>query len=379
MLLFDLLREISNNSILATEYLNHPIKLESAARISSLNLIVYRSMLPSYRDHIDHSKIVSAQTHTDIEQIRFQLETSINELSVSQRDILYAIRYDRQSIESIANNKNQSEESVSNDFQSAVKHLMVPSEADKQLLESPHFNQIVLFLSRSLIDDEIESLNSWREESVEHEQFFFQVYTTWLDLGVVMDTNEIQVNLSRVRGKLEEVQETVTLPHKRKRTNLLLGLLLVLATASVYLALHFNSAQKIIEQSGKDASIIVLEDGTCIEPAENCTIAYPEHFASGIRKISLNGEARVKVASDPQRLFVIELENGRLETDAAELEVIHSPTGDSTIINVSTGTVILSRKKGEEELALKDVTIGIIDGNGDVYPSQSIPSKTLPE
>ena len=89
-------------------------------------------------------------------------------------------------------------------------------------------------------------------------------------------------------------------------------------------------------------SVLTLPDGSTVKLNANTKIEYPEHFASGIRKIKLSGEAFFEVTKDSMRPFRIETSNASVEVLGTSFNVSAYPESDKVEVNVETGKVKLS-------------------------------------
>jgi len=108
----------------------------------------------------------------------------------------------------------------------------------------------------------------------------------------------------------------------------------------------FNILQKepSIQQFTTTTSIsdaYQLPDGTTVVLNRNSVVKYPEHFAGGIREISIFGEAFFEVSHNPDKPFVIHASGLDIKVVGTSFNVEAPKGGDFVKVTVNTGKVLV--------------------------------------
>ncbi|NQY11365.1 MAG: FecR domain-containing protein [Flavobacteriales bacterium] len=83
-----------------------------------------------------------------------------------------------------------------------------------------------------------------------------------------------------------------------------------------------------------------LADGTSISLNKNSTLSYPESFDDNVRLVKLKGEGYFEVESDPNKPFIIEVGNTRVQVMGTKFNVNGYNT-DSIVVTVTEGSVLV--------------------------------------
>jgi transmembrane sensor len=90
-------------------------------------------------------------------------------------------------------------------------------------------------------------------------------------------------------------------------------------------------------------TVISLPDGSTVKLNASTRIEYPDHFAAGVRKIKLSGEAFFEVTRDTAHPFIIETANASVEVLGTSFNVSAYPGTEKVEVNVKTGKVKLTQ------------------------------------
>lgn len=110
-------------------------------------------------------------------------------------------------------------------------------------------------------------------------------------------------------------------------------------TEEVKLAVLKDTAQWLNRQNGKGTrAVIELGDGSKIWLNADSRISYPEVFGKYSREVYLNGEAFFKVTGNPDRPFIVHLNNGMVKVLGTSFNV-RAYDNEPVQTSVSTGKV----------------------------------------
>ncbi|OFY41778.1 MAG: hypothetical protein A2X18_10685 [Bacteroidetes bacterium GWF2_40_14] len=97
---------------------------------------------------------------------------------------------------------------------------------------------------------------------------------------------------------------------------------------------------------------LTLEDGTRIWINSETNIQYPVSFNGGKRTVRLQGEAYFEVAHNPDKPFIVELDNAKIKVLGTSFNIKAYKEDLSLTTTLAEGKVSFSSKSGEENLVL---------------------------
>ena len=87
---------------------------------------------------------------------------------------------------------------------------------------------------------------------------------------------------------------------------------------------------------------IILEDSTEVWLNSDSKLFYPQHFASGERKVKVAGEAYFKVRKDDTRPFFVETADQMIHVYGTSFNVRDYPDDPCAFITLESGSIALS-------------------------------------
>lgn len=196
-------------------------------------------------------------------------------------------------------------------------------------------DKLAKYFSGECSQDEIEHIESWRNESSDNSKEFFEAKNIW---------TAMQANPAPNRDFLEEILNKP----KGKSVQIGSSWIKYAAAAAVVLALVF--AIKVMMSS--DDGIQKLADGSEIALHGESTIE-SVNITDQIREVRLTGKAYFDIARDETRPFVIVTENARIEVLGTSFVV--DATTEKTEVCVESGLVALIKPgyQGSTDLSVE--------------------------
>lgn len=175
----------------------------------------------------------------------------------------------------------------------------------------------------------------------------------------VWESNKVEIQefdskqaVKRIKAELqlrkENTKKTIPLYLRLSRIAAVFILLICAAGAS-YFSWEAISKPEFVEHTNtsKQATELLLPDGTKIWLNKGATVLFPEKFKYSKREVQLKGEAFFQVQRDVDRPFLITAENALIEVIGTSFNVLSNL--NSTTVDVTTGKVQLSSKLGNSK------------------------------
>lgn len=212
-------------------------------------------------------------------------------------------------------------------------------------------------------DKERAELMSWVNENIENEILFFETQKNWEILNFKNNMKEVNVDSAweKLKDRIEKDQRQQVNLVKTKVFHMssfmkyaALGLLLIglgIVTSKIYKSINSHS---LIEYYADNNSLseVVLNDGTKVTLYSNSKIIYPKEFNSNVRSVKLEGEAFFDVTKNPDKPFVIEVQNTEVKVLGTSFNINANLPDNKVEVFVETGMVQVTRKNGKEESAI---------------------------
>jgi transmembrane sensor len=145
-----------------------------------------------------------------------------------------------------------------------------------------------------------------------------------------------------------------------------IGLYLYYSTpARTYLV---RLAWDVKQNSKGERSKITLADGTTVWLNAESTLKYPEEFSPGSREVYLSGEAFFNVAKNPQKPFIIHLNNGKVRVLGTSFNVKAFDNDNIIETSVVTGKVAFIPEKFKADISPD--TVLLLPNHKAVYSKQ---------
>lgn len=112
----------------------------------------------------------------------------------------------------------------------------------------------------------------------------------------------------------------------------------------------FSPREMISVRAGDELVLLTLEDGSRVSLNSNSEIFYPEKFRSGKREVLLKGEAFFEVEKNPNKPFLINIEEkAMVEVLGTSFNIRSERSGEAISVLVVEGRVALSEADGETD------------------------------
>jgi ferric-dicitrate binding protein FerR (iron transport regulator) len=238
-----------------------------------------------------------------------------------------------------------------------------------------YWDLIAKYYSDECTQQEINDLLEWKNENTDNQILFNQVKEDLEIINLNVSMNKINVDSAweKLRDRIQEDEQIVPIIEEEKNRIFTFSAILKYAaviillisvgffTAKVYQNISDNG--KMVEYvSLSDLSKeIVLPDGSTVLLNANSKISYPNAFASNERRIKLEGEAFFDVTKNPDRPFIIEVNEAEVKVLGTSFNVNSNTSEHKIEVFVETGLVQLSRKRNnEEKILIKPGNVGIM-------------------
>ncbi len=213
---------------------------------------------------------------------------------------------------------------------------------------------IVGYLTNDISEDELLTLNNWRNASVQNQEEFDHIKYLWEKSSHIKMFKEVDV-----MGDLEKVKRSLNLYHNtnNKKINLFIGFRRIAAIILPFIILSslgylywnvpgfgrltsFKSNNKIEHLVLPDSSVVVLN--------KNSEVVYNKSIASqDLREICLKGEAFFEVVHNDTR-FVVNVQNTKVSVLGTKFNV--NQLEDKLFVSVVSGKVAVDAYKKQVEL-----------------------------
>lgn len=234
-----------------------------------------------------------------------------------------------------------------------------------------YWDLIAKYFANECIDEEVDLLNQWIEQSTEHKNLFNEVKN---DLEIINKYKAMErVNVDSAWDNLKSrIEADEKHEEKKKRTINFNRVLRYAAMIVVIAGLGFLFNMIYQENFGyysfteytadnETSNEIVLPDGTKVYLNENSSLKYPEGFNGTQRKVKLTGEAFFDVTKNKEKPFIIDVKNAEIRVLGTSFNVRTNIDDSDVEVYVETGMVEVSRKKsGENNILVDPGNVGIV-------------------
>lgn len=223
---------------------------------------------------------------------------------------------------------------------------------------------------------EEKKLRQWLDEDPKHKEFFENIKSSWsADPGKLSETFlfDYQSGLGKLRNKLDKERSRSVLkavPKKNKalkHTWAMAAAILMVLSLSVFGTLYLwdstGSAMSSYATSDVEQRIITLADGSVVRLNRDSKIDVMYDPDTPVREVYLEGEAFFDVAGDPDRPFVIYMEDAVVEVLGTSFNI---KEGEEVMVAVRDGKVALRHREHEDKSAahLTAGQIGLLSKTG---------------
>ncbi|MCK5701207.1 MAG: FecR domain-containing protein, partial [Cyclobacteriaceae bacterium] len=222
--------------------------------------------------------------------------------------------------------------------------------------ESEHIEYLDLItkkLSGEISFDEGEKLEVWLAEDNENQQIFDSYRATWNELDRVKDksSREIDMEWERLENAIDfeaparETAERSLFGNLYRYAAVLLFMLV--AAFVLYFYLNNNPQEQLVAEV--QIQEVELSEGSKVTVNSNSKLTYPKKFEHDKRVVALSGEAFFEVAKDPNRPFIINAGEIRVEVLGTSFNVKARENHENVEVTVSSGKVAVYRPENPDE------------------------------
>lgn len=210
------------------------------------------------------------------------------------------------------------------------------------------------------------TLNNWREEREEHEQYFRQFEFIWAESKKLkhpkdIDENEAWTRLqSRISNTKKDVVESKKIIGLNWRSVLKIAALIVVLLGGSLLIYQQQSSRIISLDTANQVRTETLPDGSLVTLNKNAHFEYPKNFSGDTRKVLLVGEAFFNISPNKEKPFIIDANGVQVKVVGTSFNV--KTNAQKTEVIVETGIVEVS--KNENSIRLKPQEKAIVNASG---------------
>lgn len=222
--------------------------------------------------------------------------------------------------------------------------------------ESEHIEFLDLItkkLSDEISLDEGQKLDDWLGQKKENQQIYDSYQATWNEMDRVKGKSSREIDMEWKR--LENAIDFGAAIQKTKERSLLgnmyryaaVLLFMIVAAFVLYFYLNNNPQQQLIAEL--QIQEVKLSEGSKVTVNSNSKLTYPKKFEKDKRVVVLSGEAFFEVAKDPNRPFIINVGEIRVEVLGTSFNVKALENHDNIEVTVSSGKVAVYRPENPDE------------------------------
>lgn len=239
---------------------------------------------------------------------------------------------------------------------------------------------IIRSLSKTANAEELKTLNSWLKESPENLAPYAQMEEIWYSKENI-STGKIHVGWQQLMTNLNH-------PHKGEFKNKYSKKNLIpywtRYAAAVFVGVLISSGLWVFNQksvlSDQETSLfiqnvvynrtgvqqVVLPDNSIVWINENSKLTYPNEFSENKRIVALEGKAFFDISKNPDKPFVVSLENLDVKVTGTEFYV-ESSSYETSVALISGGVNLVTKTNNDNSFNLKPGQIGTLDNlSGDL-------------
>lgn len=129
--------------------------------------------------------------------------------------------------------------------------------------------------------------------------------------------------------------------------------LLILVASGIVFNYYASRNSELKFQTSEETLAVSLPDGSTVTLNKNSQLTYPRGFDRKTRSVTLQGEAFFEVARNPQKPFIISVNNAKVEVLGTSFNVQGYNERQAVEVTVATGVVRFSVPSEEQEVTLK--------------------------
>lgn len=212
--------------------------------------------------------------------------------------------------------------------------------------ESQHIEYLDLIikeLSGENSVEEQEKLRIWLTKDLENQQIFDSYEATWDEMDRVKgkSSREVDMEWERLEKSIDFESSSLKTKERSLYGNMYRYaatlLIVVLAGFAVYYFLNVQRSEQLVAEI--QIQEVKLSEGSIVTINSRTKLTYPKRFEKNKREVELSGEAFFQVAKDPDRPFIINAGDIRIEVLGTSFNVKAYEDQEEIEVTVSTGKV----------------------------------------
>lgn len=224
---------------------------------------------------------------------------------------------------------------------------------------------------------EVEKFNQWEQESTENQIISDSYKKTWEWSGQY-DTPfnpDVEAGLSRLKARIaqDKTNDQVTVSRRQPAKTRSLwpqSVIKIAAAAAIVLGFAFlaknflqpSSQPFIVSTTSNQQEKVTLTDGSIVWLNENSSLTFNAPGNRTERRATLKGEAFFEVAENPNKPFIIETEDTKVQVLGTAFNVRAVDGEYFTEVQVQSGKVSFKTKETQEEVILTADEKGVYKG-----------------
>jgi ferric-dicitrate binding protein FerR (iron transport regulator) len=251
-------------------------------------------------------------------------------------------------------------------------------------------NIVLRLLENEVINEqEQQELKSWLLENPEKANEFTDIASIWTQLDTLREVDQDQVSSQwkSTFGQLEMPENksrTIWLAALKYAAIFILGCMVAASLLWVQRSNHSKTLlSQVVEVPFGAKSTVILSDGTEVILNAGSQLRYDNRFGEKARRVALTGEAYFKVATNPEKPFMVATPDFTVKAYGTEFNVksyMDETTTAATLIEGSISVVLNNQSsRRQKELYLKPNEQLILSKNAAATPSVNSASESSPE
>jgi transmembrane sensor len=215
------------------------------------------------------------------------------------------------------------------------------------------------YISGNVSDTEKIQVEGWLNLSDKNKNLFQETEKLWrLSEGAVTADIDIEKAWSKVREKSPFLKTYKTRRLISTTSSYALRIVAVLVIGVFAWYMYRHTGTNISARAGNDLVNLTLSDGSQVTLNKESKLKYPKTFKGEFREVFLEGEAFFNIEKNPERPFIINTENAKIEVLGTSFNVLTDSNGNVEVI-VNSGIVSFRGNNTKEMVILKKDDKGI--------------------
>lgn len=215
---------------------------------------------------------------------------------------------------------------------------------------------IAKYLDGSLTDEQSESLNNWRQETPENENYFQELSYIWKSSNQSLSQQkevlaiDTESALQKVTSRIDNTT-VVQLKPRRQILAIACGIAALIIAGIAFIQFQNSDPETILFVSTEKSKNIELPDGSIAWLEPNSQLSYTTTFLDN-RSIIAEGEVYFDVYRDTERPFTISTPHLQVEVLGTSFVVKDIASENEAFVTVITGKVEVKDKLNDSSIIL---------------------------